>query len=106
MGNSHLVLRDEQVRDFCVRWKIKEFSLFGSVLRKDFNAESDIDVLVDFFPSATWSLIDHMNMETELEKLLGRKVEIVSKRAIDRSDNWIRRDNILDSAKVIYASRQ
>lgn len=104
MMNSHLVITDEQVRDFCLRWKIREFALFGSVLRNDFNAHSDIDVLVDFSPSASWSLIDHMNMETELEKLLGRKVEIISKRAIARSDNWIRRHNILDSAKVIYAS--
>ncbi len=104
MIHSHLPITNEQVRDFCLRWKIKEFAFFGSVLREDFNTHSDIDVLVDFSTSAEWSLIDHMNMEAELEKLLGRNVEIVSKRAIARSENWIRRSNILDSAKVIYAS--
>jgi predicted nucleotidyltransferase len=104
MIGSKISLTEDQIRDFCLRWKIKEFALFGSVLREDFNPQSDVDVLVDFSPAAEWSLIDHMKMENELEKLLGREVEILSKKAMARSENWIRREDILNSAKVIYAS--
>ena len=38
----------DKIKDFCRKWKIKEFPLFGSVLREDFRPDSDIDVLVSF----------------------------------------------------------
>ncbi len=90
---------------FCRRYKISELALFGSVLRDDFRADSDIDVLVTFAPAAEWSLLDHIRMEQELASLLGREVNLVSRRAIDKSQNWIRRREILESAQVVYATR-
>jgi uncharacterized protein len=90
---------------FCSRWQITEFALFGSVLREDFRPESDIDVLVTFAEDAPWSLIDEVRMIDELEALLGRKVDLVSRRAVETSHNWIRRQNILGTAEVIYAAR-
>ncbi len=91
-----------QINQFCTRWKIKELALFGSVLRDDFRPDSDIDVLVTFSPHADWSLFDHVRMQQELADILERQVDLVSKRAIERSHNWIRRRAILETAKIIY----
>ena len=72
-----------QINKFCDRWKIQELALFGSVLRDDFRPDSDIDVLVTFRLNADWSLFDHVKMQQELGNILERKVDLVSKRAID-----------------------
>ena len=98
-------LSEEQISGFCMRWRITELALFGSVLRDDFDAESDLDILVVFAPDADWSLLDHVRMEHELEALLGRKVDLLSRRSVERSRNWLRRKEILDTAEVVYASR-
>lgn len=95
----------EKIVDFCQHWKIQELALFGSILRDDFAADSDLDVLVSFSPTADWSLLDHVRMEKELENLLGRKVDLLSKRALEKSHNWLRRQAILNTARVIYESR-
>jgi predicted nucleotidyltransferase len=94
----------EKIAAFCQRWKIVNLSLFGSVLRDDFRPDSDVDVLVTFAPDAEWSLFDHMAMEEELSAALGRKVDLVSRRAIERSANWIRRRVILESAEPYYVA--
>ena len=94
----------DKTAEFCRRWKITEFALFGSVLRDDFRPDSDVDVLVTFAPDAEWSLFDHLDMEEELSVILGRKVDLVSRRAIERSDNWIRRKSILSTAEPIYVA--
>lgn len=79
--------------------------MFGSALREDFRPESDLDLLVRFAPDADWSLMDHVAMEEELSGVVGRKVDLVSERAIERSSNWIRRKAILDSAEPYFGSR-
>ena len=94
----------EKIADFCKRWKITEFALFGSVLREDFSPESELDVLVTFAPHARWSLLDHVEMQDELKIIFGRKVDLISKRGIERSRNYIRRKEIIESAEVIYAA--
>lgn len=99
-----IAVSKEQIADFCRRWKIVEFALFGSILRRDFRPESDIDVLVTFAPDAGWSLLDHVEMQDELKTLFGRNVDLVSRRGIERSRNAIRRKEILDSAEVVYAA--
>lgn len=92
----------DQVAAFCRKWRIRELSLFGSVLRDDFRPTSDVDVLVTFAPEAEWSLLDHIRMEEELGALLGVKVDLVTRRAVERSPNWIRRRAILESAEPVY----
>lgn len=92
------------VAEFCSQWKIVEFALFGSVLRDDFGPESDLDILVTFAPDAKWTLFDHVDMQDELKELLGRDVDLVSRRGIERSANYIRRKAILESAEVLYAA--
>ena len=99
-----LDLSQEMVTDFCQRWHISEFAVFGSVLRSDFGPDSDVDVLVAFSPEADWGLLDHLRMEQELVALLNRKVDLVTRRAVEQSRNWIRRQEILNTAEVIYAA--
>ncbi len=94
----------EKIANFCKRWNITEFALFGSILREDFSPESDIDVLVTFAPDARWSLLDHVEMQDELKIIFGRKVDLISRRGIERSRNYIRRKEIIESAEVIYAT--
>ena len=96
----------ESLAEYCRRWLVAELALFGSVLRDDFGPESDVDVLVTFTPDADWSLFDHVKMADELKGLFKREVDLVSRRAVERSQNWIRRKNILNSAQVVYAARQ
>jgi predicted nucleotidyltransferase len=94
----------EQIKEFCDRWQIIEFALFGSVLRNDFRPDSDIDVLVTFAPDAKRGLSETLQMRDELQTLFDRKVDFIVKAAIERSENWLRRKNILESAQVIYAA--
>lgn len=93
---------EDQIENFCQKWKVTEFSLFGSVLRADFRADSDLDVLVTFAPNAPWTIIDLVTMEQELASLAGREVDLVERRVIEKSQNPIRRAEILNSAQVLY----
>jgi uncharacterized protein len=90
-----------RIADFCRRWKIAEFSLFGSALRADFGPDSDIDVLVAFAPEAQWSTFEWLDMQDELERLFGRPVDLVSKKSLR---NPFRRQSILGNHRVIYAA--
>ena len=101
---GNLDLPETKIADFCQRWRIRELALFGSVLRDDFDGGSDLDILVAFAPDADWSLLDHVQMEQELEVLLGRELDLLSRRAVEQSRNWLRRREILATAKVVYAS--
>lgn len=65
----------DAVADLCRRNRIR-LSLYGSVLRDDFTAESDVDVLVEFGPEAQVTLFDMARMAEELSGLLGRKVDV------------------------------
>ncbi|MDZ7289132.1 MAG: nucleotidyltransferase domain-containing protein [candidate division KSB1 bacterium] len=105
MTKRNIDIPQKQLADFCRRWRISELALFGSVLRDDFDPDSDLDMLVTFAPEAEWSLPDHLRMEQELAELLGRKIDLLSKRAIEQNHNWIRRQEILNTAEVIYVSR-
>jgi len=100
-----IALPEVKIGEVCRKWKIAEFALFGSVLRGDFRSSSDIDVLVSFEPRAQWSLMDVVEMQNELETILGRKVDLVERSAIERSENYIRRRYILDSAEPVYVAR-
>lgn len=94
----------EEIAAFCRRWQLAELAFFGSVLRADFRPDSDLDVLVTFAPGAQWGLLDQVRMQQELTTILGREVDLVSRRAIERSTNWIRRQEILSTAQVFYVA--
>ena len=105
MTKRNINLPQKRIADFCQRWRISEFALFGSVLRDDFRPDSDLDVLVTFAPEATWSLLDHLRMEQELGTLLNRKIDLFARRAVEQSHNWIRRREILNTAETVYGAR-
>jgi predicted nucleotidyltransferase len=96
----------DQVRigEFCKKWKVAEFAIFGSALRPDFGPDSDVDVLVTFKPDSKRSLFDLVQMEEELKGVFGREVDLVSRHGIEASRNYLRRKAILGSAKVLYAA--
>lgn len=94
----------DELKVFCQRWKIDELFLFGSVLREDFRPNSDIDMMVSFASEAPWGLLEFVRMQRELERLFGREVDLVTKRSIEHSENWIRRQEILGSAQSIYVA--
>lgn len=96
----------EEITNFCTKWHIAELALFGSVLRDDFRIAgenpSDIDWLYVFSQEANYSLFDLVNIREDLASLCQRRVDLVSKKAIQSSRNWLRRQEILDSMVVIY----
>lgn len=63
-----------------------------------------IDVLVTFSPKADWSLFDHAKIQEELSNIMGHPVHLLTKRSVERSKNWIRKQAILDGAEVVYAA--
>jgi predicted nucleotidyltransferase len=98
---ERIPVSQEQIEAFCRKWKIRELALFGSVLRDDFGADSDVDVLVEFGERAKHTLFDRMQMEEELQTLIGRDVDLVRK---DLVVNPYRRRHILDNYQVVYAA--
>jgi predicted nucleotidyltransferase len=104
MRINNIIIPQEKISEFCKRWNITEFALFGSVLREDFSINSDVDALVTFAPETRRTLFDISKMQDELQKIFGRNVDVVSKRGVEMSRNYIRRKAILSSAEVIYVS--
>ena len=102
--NAHIDIPSDKIAAFCQIWQITRLSLFGSILRDDFGPDSDIDVLVKFDEAAHPTLFDMSRMEVELKEILGRKVDLVSQRGVERSRNYIRRKAILGSAEILYGS--
>ncbi len=92
----------EEITVFCRRWQITRLGLFGSVLREDFGPDSDVDILARFHPAARHTLLDLERMEDELESILGRDVDLLSWRGVERSRNRYRRKAILGSVEVVY----
>jgi hypothetical protein len=104
MGRT-LQLGDAQVdeirlADLCRRYGIRELSLFGSAVRGEMRPGSDIDVMVEFDPSARIGLLKFESLSEDLEALVGRKVDLVTKRGLK---SWIR-PHVLKEAQVIYAA--
>src|SRR3972149_5240095 len=94
---TRVTIPRKKLAEFCRRWKISELSFFGSVLRADFRPSSDIDLLVSFRPKAKIGLFDLVHMQNELKEIFGRDVDLVERRAIEKSENYIRRKNILSN---------
>lgn len=101
---TRLHVTEEQIAAFCRKWQIVRFELFGSVLREDFDERSDVDVLATFLEGSRHGLSELVSMEEELQALFGRHVDLIERRLIETSRNWVRRRNILQSARLLYAA--
>jgi len=94
----------EEIAEFSHKWQVIEFALFGSVLRDDFRPDSDIDVMVEFHPDAHPRFRTLDQMEAELKIIFGREVDLITRQGIENSRNYLRRQEILSSVQVIYAT--
>lgn len=101
IARPRIPIDHKRIAEFCRRWRISEFALFGSVLRDDFRPDSDVDVLVSFEQEAPWSLFDFVDMAEELKTLFGRNVDVIEKAGLR---NPFRRHAILTTKQVIYAA--
>ncbi|HEX9924885.1 MAG TPA: nucleotidyltransferase domain-containing protein [Anaerolineae bacterium] len=88
LSAKNIFLPQKDISEFCRRWQIDKFALFGSVLRDDFGPDSDLDILVTFTPEADWSLFDHLRMQEELSHLLNVVVVLVEVRSAIVTELW------------------
>ncbi len=94
-----------EIQELCRRLGVAELAVFGSLVRDDFTPDSDIDFLVTFEPGAEKPWMGHFQqLKEELSRLLGRPVDLLDRKALEQSRNWIRRREILGSARVLYAA--
>jgi len=101
MKNAKLLPKD-RIRGFCRRWRIRELAVFGSILRDDFRPDSDIDFLVSFHEGCKplWPRI--LDLEDELAAIVTRPVDVIERRNVETSENYIKRQHILMSAETVY----
>ena len=89
------------ISEFCRRWRVAEFALFGSVLGEHFRPESDVDVLVTFAPGREWTLDEYLAMVEELKGLFGRQVDLAVRSTIR---NPFRRHHILKTRRIVHVA--
>ena len=90
----------EAILSVAARHGATHVRLIGSVARGEARPDSDVDLLVEFLPEAEIGLLQHFAAERELSALLGRRVDLVSKRAVRKA----LMDEILPQAQLIYAA--
>jgi predicted nucleotidyltransferase len=98
-GHARIPVPQEQIADFCRRHHIRRLALFGSVLRDDFTAASDVDVLVEFEPGQVPGLA-LFSMQDELSRMLRRTVDL-------NTAGWLSpyfRDKVLAEAEAVYVA--
>ena len=105
MERHGIQLDSPEIREFCRKWKIIRLEVFGSILRHDFRPDSDVDFLVEYDDSTEWDLFDSFRMEEDLERILGRPVDIVDRFAIEHTGNQFVRQEILSTTEAINVGR-
>ena len=98
-----LAYDEARLKVFCQKWKVARLDVFGSVLRDDFRVDSDVDFLVSFADDSTLGL-DFVHMADELEGIVGRNVDLLTRNSVERNPNWVRRGAILESARPLYVA--
>lgn len=98
----NITYSQKELQEFCKRWRITRLEIFGSAIRDDFNEMSDIDLLVEYHPDFHRTLADMEEMQHEIEDLFQRRVDLITRKTIERSQNPYKRQNILDNTVVIY----
>lgn len=101
IAHPRLPISQEELADFCRKWHIVEFALFGSVVRDDFRDDSDIDVMVRFAPGLRPLGFAYFQIGIDLEELFGRPVDVVEFGTIE---NPYRRRAIARDLTVVYAA--
>ena len=97
-------LHKDKIAEFCRKNHIRSFALFGSVLRDDFRPDSDVDVLIEFETKKEPGLMELVGMQDELSEILGRKVDMVERKVVEKSKNYIRRRHVMESLEQVYVA--
>ena len=100
LATRNIDLPEQDIAEFCRKWQVTEFALFGSVLRDDFSPDSDVDVVIRLADEAPWSSFECVEMNDELRTLFGREVDLIEATGLR---NPIRRHEIMSTREVIYA---
>jgi len=90
------------VRQFCHQRGIARLELFGSALREDFREDSDVDLLATVRPGVKCGIFEWVELQEGLQRIFGRPVDLVSRRAVERSQNPWRRHAILARTLPLY----
>ncbi len=98
-----LAFNRDEIERYCRSHQIARLEAFGSVLRDDFNGQSDLDLLATMREGSHPTLLDWAQMQEELGIIFGRRVDLISRRAVERSQNAIRRRSILSATEQLYA---
>ncbi len=98
MDRSRLGISEEALRAFCQKHRIRRLAAFGSVLRRDFSPESDIDLLAEFAPGESVGFIRLGTIEAELSELIGRQVDLNLASSLSAGF----RDKVLGEAEPLY----
>jgi len=98
-SQAQIAFPKKRIAEFCRKHHIMKLSIFGSVLRPDFRADSDIDVLVEFEPGHIPGLA-FFSMEDELSEIIGRKVDLNTPNFLSKYF----RDKVLQEAEVQYVA--
>ena len=100
---ARIPIPEEEIDNFCRKWDLRRFELFGSVLRDDFDPKrSDVDVMVMLSQERLYTLFDIVHMEEELSKVFGRKTHLTERSTVEESENYIRQRSILSEAQLLY----
>jgi hypothetical protein len=91
----------DELREFCERWRIIRLELFGSAARRELAPDSDLDFLYTFADDARWGW-EFVDACDELEQIVGRPVDLVSRTSIERSTNPFRKQSILSTTELVY----
>jgi uncharacterized protein len=98
--SSGIELPTDRISEICKRYGVRELAVFGSAARGDLRSESDVDILVDFEPDARIGLVKFASLSEELEEIVGRKVDLVTKTGLKRRV----RSEVLGEAQLIYSA--
>ena len=100
---QRLAITPNQLETFCQRWNVIELALFGSIVRDDFRSDSDVDMLITLSPNHTLGL-EIVTLREELSTLCKRSIDLFTRQSIEHSRNALRRQEILQTAEVIYVA--
>jgi predicted nucleotidyltransferase len=93
-------VNQEQITTFCRKHHVARLAFFGSVLRDDFRADSDVDMLVWFEDGATITFFDMADMQDELGAMVGRTVDLRTPQEL----SGFFRNEVVAGAEVLYAA--
>lgn len=92
-----------EIETICKQYQVQKMAFFGSVIREDFNEQSDIDILVNFLPEAEVDYIDFYDLQHDLSELFQRPVDLIPEAGLVQQ---VLREQVLDIQQVFYETKK